>query len=37
MTPSQVNDSNGLALDLRRVYETPCPERAGRLPLGQAS
>ena len=24
-------------LDLRRVYEAPFPERAGRLPLGQAS
>jgi len=24
-------------LDLKRVYEAPFPERAGRLPLGQAS
>jgi len=25
------------SLDLRRVYEAPFLERAGRLPLGQAS
>ena len=26
-----------VSLDLKRVYETPFPDRAGRLPLGQAS